>query len=149
MLILPPCGTKHLYLKDGSINPDLLDRPIIIWGCGNDGRKLYRLLQNQKIKAAAFCDSNRDLINSLYNDTPVISCEEAMEKGGINLALAFHQWMSVKDTIKVKNEKRHPVPVSVLPYNQLIHKTLPNTRVHTSSFALHILRLYIRHILWE
>lgn len=82
----------------------MLDRPIIIWGCGNDGRKLYRLLQNQKIKAAAFCDSNRDLINSLYNDTPVISCEEAMEKGGINLALAFHQWMSVKDTIKVKKD---------------------------------------------
>lgn len=93
---------KHLYLKDKSINPDLLERPIIIWGCGNDGRKLCQLLKEKKIEVLAFCDSNRNLYHSLIMDIPVISCEEALERNGINLVLAFHQWITIIDNIKVK-----------------------------------------------
>lgn len=93
---------KHLYLEDGSVNSELLDRPIIIWGCGNDGHKICQLLKNQKANIQAFCDSNNTLHHKLIMDIPVISCEDALERDDINLVLAFHQWINVIKDITVK-----------------------------------------------
>lgn len=95
---------RHLYLKDNSIVPELLKQPIIIWGCGNDGRKLCQLLKNQKAEVLAFCDSNRNLHHKLIMDIPVIPCEEALERNDINLALAFHQWIDIIDDIEKKKK---------------------------------------------
>lgn len=93
---------NHLYLQNGSVNPALLYHPTIIWGCGNDGRRLCQLLKKQKAEIFAFCDSNRDLWNKQILGFPVISCEEAFKKDNMNLALAFHQWINVIDEIKTK-----------------------------------------------
>lgn len=93
---------KHLYQKNGLINPELLKKPVIIWGCGNDGRKLYKILRSQKAEIFAFCDSNYDLYDKHISDCPVISCEEALQKDDINLALAFHQWIRVINNIKIR-----------------------------------------------
>lgn len=92
---------EHLYLRDGSVNPDLLKNPIIIWGCGNDGHKLCRLLQEQAAEILAFCDSNCDLHGKQIFGIKVISLENALKMSNINIALAFRQWIDVLDSIKV------------------------------------------------
>lgn len=80
---------KHLYLQNGLVNQELLERPVIIWGCGNDGRKLCQLLKKQKAEILAFCDSNYDLHSISIFDLPVISCEEALKKDGISFTLGI------------------------------------------------------------
>lgn len=94
---------KHLYLKDGSVNPDLLKRSIIIWGCGKDGYKLCCLLKEQKAEILAFCDSNCDLYGKQILGVSIMSCEEALNRSNVNLALAFHQWIDVIESIEVND----------------------------------------------
>ena len=45
---------RHLYMEDGSVNPALFDKKIIIYGCGNDGRKLYKKLMESEKNIESF-----------------------------------------------------------------------------------------------
>ena len=49
---------NHLYLENGEINPVLLSNPIIIWGIGNDGRKLIAKLKEKKADILFAVDSS-------------------------------------------------------------------------------------------
>ena len=53
---------RHLYMEDGSVNPALFDKKIIIYGCGNDGRKLYKKLMESEKNIEYFCDSNKNIV---------------------------------------------------------------------------------------
>ena len=90
---------QHLYLENGEINPKLYDCDVIIYGCGNDGQKLYLKLKKANMKVRYFCDSNVELHGSKIYDVPVISWKELSEHSDCNIALAFFRWPEVLERI--------------------------------------------------
>lgn len=88
-------SVQHLYLEDGSINPLLLEKDIIICGCGNDGKKLYIQLKQEDAEAAYFCDSNESLAGGKLFGKTILGYRELWEHKDCNLALAFHMWPQV------------------------------------------------------
>lgn len=92
----------HLYLEDGSVNPKLYDKDIIIYGCGNDGKKLYSELKDKNKSVKFFCDSNLKLHEKTVFDIPIISYEELSKLSDCNIALAFFKWPEVINRIPEK-----------------------------------------------
>ena len=90
---------KHLYKETGEISDKLLQKDIVIWGCGNDGKKLYHTQESSAAKVRAFCDSNQDLIGTYLFHIPVISSESLREYSDCNLALAFFRWKEIMEKI--------------------------------------------------
>lgn len=90
---------QHLYMADGSVNPKLLKRNIIIYGCGNDGKKLYLQLESLKVNVAFFCDSNRELWGKKLFGISILSPEELGKYRENNVALAFHDYPQILDKI--------------------------------------------------
>lgn len=86
---------KHLYLADGTVNPELLDRKIVIYGCGNDGKKLLSMLEKLNKKVECFCDSNSTLWGTKILGVEVRSYEQVCEMDDYNLALAFHLYPQI------------------------------------------------------
>ena len=95
---------RHLYMADGSVNPALFDNKIIIYGCGNDGRKLYLQIGREegKNQIAYFCDSNRELTGKELYGIKILSYEQLSDYQNYNLVLAFHQYPQVTDLIPEK-----------------------------------------------
>lgn len=94
-------------MEDGSINPQLFKNKIIIYGCGNDGKKLFLQLKNLDIKVEFFCDSNRELWGDTLYGIPILSYKELKNYANYNLALAFYQYPQVLD--KLPTEMRNNV----------------------------------------
>ncbi len=90
---------QHLYTEDGSVNPDLWSRKIIIWGAGNDGMKLCSKLKEAQKSVSFFCDSNEALCEKGVLGIPVLSYRELAQYEGYHLALAFHSYPEVLDKI--------------------------------------------------
>ncbi len=90
---------KHLYKETGEISDELLQKDVIIWGCGNDGKKLYHRLGVSSVKVAAFCDSDYNLIGTYLFDIPIIASDRLKEYSDCNLALAFFKWHEILDQI--------------------------------------------------
>lgn len=86
---------RHLYLMDGSLNPEVKERHVIIWGCGNDGKKLFSLLTRQGIKIECFVDSDRNIWGNKIDNIPVKSYEILGQYQECNLILAFYRWPEV------------------------------------------------------
>lgn len=93
---------RHLYMADGSVNPALYDKKIIIYGCGNDGRKLYKHLIESGKNIEYFCDSNKELTGKELYGIKILSCEQLSNYQNYNLALAFHQYPQVLGLIPEK-----------------------------------------------
>lgn len=96
---------KHLYLSDGKINPELYEKKVIIYGCGNDGKKLFLLLQKLGKNVECFVDSNCNLWGTRIYETEVRPYEGLENIEDFNLALAFHQYPQVLNMLpeKIKN----------------------------------------------
>lgn len=90
---------QHLYAEDGSVNPDLWSRKIIVWGAGNDGMKLCSKLKEAHKSVSFFCDSNEALYEKGVLGIPVLSYRELDQYEGYHLALAFHDYPEVLDKI--------------------------------------------------
>lgn len=86
---------KHLYMPDGSVNPELIKKKILIWGCGNDGKKLYNILKDLNVNVEYFLDSNSDLVGKSVYGIPIVSIEQLSSLQEYNLALAFYRWPDV------------------------------------------------------
>ncbi len=80
---------KHLYKETEEISDELLQKDLVIWGCGNDGKKLYHKLGGSSARVRAFCDSNPDLTDTYLFHIPIISGDSLGEYSDCNLALAF------------------------------------------------------------
>ena len=93
---------QHLYMSDGSINPALFKNEIIIYGCGNDGKKLYLQLMDLNIQTAYFCDSKKELCGKSIYGVEILTCEELENYQNYNLALAFHHYPQVLNKIPEK-----------------------------------------------
>lgn len=90
---------KHLYKETGEISDELLHKDLVIWGCGNDGKKLYHKLNGMSVRVRAFCDSDPDLTGTYLFHIPIISSESLGEYSDCNLALAFFQWRDILEKI--------------------------------------------------
>ncbi len=89
----------HLYLEDGSINPALFNKKIIIYGCGHDGKTLFLRLKDLDIQVDYFCDSNKEFFGKQLYGVNILPCEQLCNYQDYNLALAFHQYPQVLDNI--------------------------------------------------
>ncbi len=92
----------HLYMADGTINPKLFNKKIIIYGCGNDGKKLFLQLKELGTCAAYFCDSNDKFCGKRLYGVSILSCTQLSDYTDYNLALAFHQYPQVLGKIPEK-----------------------------------------------
>lgn len=92
----------HLYMADGSINPELFSKKIIIYGCGNDGKKLFFQLKELGICTTFFCDSNIKLCGKQLYGVNILSREQLSDYQNYNLALAFHQYPQILDELPKK-----------------------------------------------
>ena len=92
----------HLYMANGSVNPDLLKNEIIIWGCGRDGKRLYLQLKEQNKEVRFFCDSDERLHKNELYGIPVLSYQQLSTYGEYNLVLAFHQYPEVLDKVPLE-----------------------------------------------
>lgn len=81
---------KHLYKQNGSVSAEIFSAPLIIYGCGNDGKKLFNLCKN-RIKLL-MCDSDSEKWGKEYEGTRIISPAQLCEYKEYNLALAFFKW---------------------------------------------------------
>ncbi len=95
----------HLYMTNGTINPKLLRKKIIIYGCGNDGKKLFSQLKDLGVNIAYFCDSNDKLQGKKLYGVEILSREQLKNYQDYNLALAFHQYPQVLDKLPEKMEQ--------------------------------------------
>ncbi|MDD6039226.1 MAG: class I SAM-dependent methyltransferase [bacterium] len=96
---------KHLYLENGELNSELLIRPIIVYGCGNDGMKLVDKLENTQGKIRALCDSDERKWGSSIRGYRVICPDELTNYKECNVALAFFRWPEVIDRLDINSEQ--------------------------------------------
>lgn len=86
---------KHLYTNDGTINDELLRKNVVIYGCGNDGKKLIKELQRQNVIIEALFDSNPDIWGKRIEGIEVKPIQELYNFQECNIALAFFLWPDV------------------------------------------------------
>ncbi len=86
---------EHLYLRDGEVNPELYQKSVVIYGCGNDGRKLFDKLLAVGAEVVAFCDSDKEKVGKQIGDVKVVARNDLAKYQGSNLALAFFKWREV------------------------------------------------------
>lgn len=87
---------KHLYLEDGTVNPELFSEKFIIWGTGGDSAKLWECLPREaKEKVVCFCDSDVQKAGQEIYGKNIRHIETINNLTFSNVALAFNAWPEV------------------------------------------------------
>lgn len=89
------------------INPNIGGEDIVIWGAGATGRLVYKILEDQGIRATCFVDSDKNLVGKskcgLWVYGPDI-LDKSMKDSIVIEAL--EKWEQVDEIIREKHEKR-------------------------------------------
>lgn len=115
------------------INPELDKENIVIWGAGNTGESVYKLLENNGIKAKCFIDSDKKLFGTTKHGLPVFTPEHLNDLGkNIAIIEAVKQWELLDAKLMFKYDKRFYLNVTNKNINKVtynidgIEKTILN-----------------------
>ncbi|MBQ9359720.1 MAG: hypothetical protein IJT96_01630 [Lachnospiraceae bacterium] len=86
---------RHLYMPDGKVNPEIADRKIIIWGCGDRGKGLLKHFSDIGGEIECFCDTNYDGLGGSFCGKQVIAPESLAEYIGRNIVVTFTFWPQI------------------------------------------------------
>mgnify|MGYP002511268383 CR=1 FL=1 len=76
-----------MNLLGEKINPELYQKSIVIYECGNDGRKLFKELLNVGAEVIVFCDSDKEKVGKQIGGVKVVSGNELVKCRESNLEL--------------------------------------------------------------
>ena len=95
---------KHLYLEDGCVNPSFGMKPIVIWGTGGDGEKLWGALTDEaKANVEYFIDSNLQKKGRELHGKVIRHPGEIESLADMNIGLAFHTYPTVIDNVLLES----------------------------------------------
>ena len=96
---------KHLYLENGSINPNLYEDSFVIWGMGGEGERLWQSLPDDaREKVICFLDSDMKKVGMKFHGKPICHSDTLKNlHDDVCVALAFNAWPEVESLISDQN----------------------------------------------
>ncbi len=88
------------------INP-AVNGNIVIWGAGETGESVYKILQKNGIEPKYFVDSNKDFEGKIKCGLPIYTPDKLKESGQDVIVIeALEKWQELDDALMGKLEKR-------------------------------------------
>ena len=90
--------------KNAELLAILSVKPIVVFGCGNLGKKMASFLISKKFNLVAFSDNNESRWNEKINDIPVIAPSKAVDLYGNDAIFIVSIWSPMNSYVKTKEQ---------------------------------------------